>query len=121
MLCYEARDGKLLWDTKVPPGPMRPGDIRGLGGEGFAGPTPVTDGKLVYCVFGSAVLAALDYQGKIVWRKEFSPWKSFDVIVGDYLYPTISAIAARVTGRITPRSQMIPAIKSAGVTSKAGL
>ena len=69
MLCYEARDGKLLWDTKVPPGPMRPGDIRGLGGEGFAGPTPVTDGKLVYCVFGSAVLAALDYQGKIVWRK----------------------------------------------------
>jgi outer membrane protein assembly factor BamB len=82
VLCYDARDGKLLWDTRVPPGPLRPGDIRGLRGEGYAGPTPTTDGKLVYCVFGSAVLAALDFQGKIVWRKELLPWQSFDVIVG---------------------------------------
>ncbi len=36
-------------------------------------------------------------------------------------YRTIAAIASLVTGRITPRSQIIAAINSAGVTSKAGL
>jgi outer membrane protein assembly factor BamB len=35
----------------------------------------------VYCVFGSAVIAALDFQGKIVWRKDLVP-RSFDVTVG---------------------------------------
>jgi len=34
---------------------------------------------------------------------------------------TIAAIASRVTGRITPRWQMMAEISSAGVTSKAGL
>jgi outer membrane protein assembly factor BamB len=82
VLCYDTRDGKLLWDTPVPPGPLRPGDIRGLRGEGYAGPTPTTDGKLVFCVFGSAVMAALDLEGKIVWRKELIPCEGFDVIVG---------------------------------------
>ena len=37
------------------------------------------------------------------------------------LYASIAAIVSRPTGRITPRSQMIAAISSAGVTSKAGL
>ena len=55
--------------------------FRSGAGGGYAGPTPVTDGKLVYCVFGSAVIAALDFQGKIVWRKEIVP-RSFDVTVG---------------------------------------
>jgi outer membrane protein assembly factor BamB len=36
---------------------------------------------LVYCAFGSAVIAALDFKGKIVWRKEIVPY-SFDVTLG---------------------------------------
>lgn len=36
----------------------------------YAVPAPVTDGKRVYVWFGSALLAALDFEGKIVWRKE---------------------------------------------------
>ena len=65
----------------MPPGPWLRGDFRSGAGGGYAGPTPVTDGKLVYCVFGSAVIAALDFQGKIVWRKEIVP-RTFDVTVG---------------------------------------
>ncbi len=79
--CYRVADGKRLWDTVVPPGPWRRSDFRSGAGGGYAGPTPVTDGKLVYCVFGSSVIAALDFQGKIAWRKEIIPY-SFDVTVG---------------------------------------
>ena len=79
--CYRVADGKLLWDTIVPPGPWLRNDFRSGAGGGYAGPTPVTDGKLVYCVFGSSVIAALDFQGKIAWRKEIAP-RTFDVTVG---------------------------------------
>ena len=79
--CYRVADGKRLWTTIVPPGPWRRDDFRSGAGGGYAGPTPVTDGKLIYCVFGSAVIAALDFQGKLVWRKEIVPY-NFDVTVG---------------------------------------
>ena len=65
VLCYDARDGKLLWDVQVPPGPWVRSDFRSGPGGGYACPTPATDGKLVYCAFGSSVIAALDFQGKI--------------------------------------------------------
>jgi outer membrane protein assembly factor BamB len=78
---YRVADGKLLWDTLVAPGPWLRKDFRSGAGGGYAAPTPATDGKRVYCAFGSSVLAALDFQGRIVWRKEIIP-SSFDVTVG---------------------------------------
>lgn len=79
--CYSTTDGKLIWDTLVTRGPWLRNDFRSGPGGGYAGPTPVTDGKLVYCVFGSSVIAALDFEGKIVWRKEIVPF-TFDVTIG---------------------------------------
>ena len=79
--CYQATDGKLLWDTVVPPGPWLRSDFRSGPGGGYAAPTPCTDGKLVYCLYGSSVLAAVDFGGKIAWRKEIVPY-TFDVTVG---------------------------------------
>jgi outer membrane protein assembly factor BamB len=81
VLCYDAADGRLLWDAKVPPGPWLRTDFRSGPGGGYACPTPTTDGKLIFCVFGSSVVAALDFQGKLVWRKEIIP-HTFDVTIG---------------------------------------
>ena len=61
--CYRTADGQKLWRTHVPPGPFRV--------DNYAVPTPATDGKLVFAWFGSATLAALDYEGKIVWHREW--------------------------------------------------
>ncbi len=74
VVCYRAADGKLLWDVTVKPGPWLFADLRG----GYTAPTPAADGERIYVVFGSAVIAALDYEGKPVWRKEITPYK-FDV------------------------------------------
>ncbi len=72
--CYRADDGKRLWDVKVEPGPWTFADLRG----GYTAPTPAADDDRVYVVFGSSVIAALDHDGKHLWRKEIKPFK-FDV------------------------------------------
>lgn len=81
VLCYSTKDGQRLWDITVEPGPWRREDFRSGPGGGYAAPTPATDGKHVYVVFGSSVIAAIDFQGKIAWRKEINPF-NFDVTVG---------------------------------------
>jgi len=77
VLCFRASDGKKLWDTEVAPGPWKLTDLRG----GYTAPTPATDGERIYVLFGSAVLAALDLDGKILWREKINP-HPFDVAIG---------------------------------------
>jgi outer membrane protein assembly factor BamB len=81
VLAHRAGDGKALWDTQVPPGPWLRDDFRSGPGGGYAAPTPCTDGERVFAVFGSAVVAALDLEGRIAWRKEIVPY-TFDVTIG---------------------------------------
>jgi len=64
LVCYRAADGGLLWRTFIPPGKQPAGYAI------YAVPTPVTDGQRVYAWFGSAVMAAVDFDGKIAWRKQ---------------------------------------------------
>jgi outer membrane protein assembly factor BamB len=77
VVCYQAADGKELWRTRIDPGKWFDGN--GI----YTAPTPITDGTLVYCWFGSAVMVALDFDGKIVWRREVAG--SFSV------YPSLSS------------------------------
>lgn len=64
LACYRASDGNLLWRTPIAPGKMPAGYAI------YAVPTPCTDGEAVYCWFGSAVMAAVDFDGKLLWRHE---------------------------------------------------
>jgi len=77
VLCLDPADGKTLWDTKIEPGPWKLTDLRG----GYNAPTPAADGAHVFAVFGSAVVASLDFTGKVVWRKELDD-HAFDVALG---------------------------------------
>ncbi len=81
VLCYRATDGEQLWDAVVEPGPWLRNDFRSGPGGGYAAPTPTTDGKLVYVVFASSVIAAFDYDGKLAWRDVIEP-HGFDVTIG---------------------------------------
>ena len=77
VVCFRTSDGLRLWDTRVPAGPWQLTDLRG----GYTAPTPAADGDRVYVLFGSSVAAALDPDGKLLWRKEITPY-AFDVAVG---------------------------------------
>ncbi len=74
VLCYRAEDGKQLWDTPIPAGKVLVTNHY----HGYAVPTPVTDGKHVFALFGSGVLVALDFDGRIVWREELPSKRDTD-------------------------------------------
>ena len=74
VLCFRTTDGEQLWDTIVPPGKCVVNNFYHM----YTVPTPVTDGKHVFAVFGSGVLVSLDFNGKIVWREELPLLKNED-------------------------------------------
>ncbi len=70
VVCYRATDGAKLWQTDVEPGSW---DTQ----FSFTAATPVTDGKALYALFGSATVAALDLDGKVLWQKKLpGPFKA---------------------------------------------
>lgn len=74
VLCFRTGDGEKVWDTVVPPGKC----VVNNHYHGPAVSTPVTDGKHVYVLFGSGVVAALNFGGEIVWREELPHSKDVD-------------------------------------------
>ncbi len=74
ILCYSARDGRLLWHQDYP------ATSHHLHQQNtFASSTPAADAKHVYCAWGGpegAALLALDHDGKEVWRFALGPFVS---------------------------------------------
>jgi outer membrane protein assembly factor BamB len=66
-LCLDATEGKLLWRAEVlrEDGAKAP---RIHGDNSHASPTPLTDGRRLYVHFGHQGTAALDLDGKVLWR-----------------------------------------------------
>ena len=62
-LCFDAKNGKELWSKKLG------ASSRKVPRNTMATPSPVTDGKHVYFMYGSGELASLDYGGNILWSR----------------------------------------------------
>lgn len=107
--CYQTSDGKKLWETAVEPGPWLLTDIRG----GYSAPTPSTDGERVYVLFGSSILAALDFDGKVLWRKEVAPF-AWDVAIGTSPFLYQDAVMVLADGTKGPLSRLIAFDKKTG-------
>lgn len=108
--CYAAMDGKLLWDTRVPPGPWLLKDLRG----GYAAPTPCTDGKRIYVLFGSSELVALNFSGKLQWRREIVPY-AWDVAIGTSPLLCRETVLILADGTQPAISRLIAVDKETGV------
>lgn len=70
-VCLDAKSGKPIWDQEV----FRPDAkqvVKIHGKNNHASPTPLTDGKRLYVHFGHLGTAALDLDGKILWKKTMS-------------------------------------------------
>jgi outer membrane protein assembly factor BamB len=69
LYCLHRDTGRVLWQrsffgSKIPEGQFAPG--------GMAVPTPVTDGKRVYALFGTGDLVCVDIDGKPVWIRSLA-------------------------------------------------
>jgi outer membrane protein assembly factor BamB len=63
VLCFDWQ-GKLLWQVAL--GKQTPGrHARGSGSN----PSAITDGKRIFVKFKSGIVAALDFEGKVLWKK----------------------------------------------------
>src|SRR5688572_15743994 len=65
VLALDAKTGKTLWEQTAYEGPVFDARHRR---STFAGPTAVTDGKMVYAYFGPEGLFAYDFDGKLAWK-----------------------------------------------------
>jgi outer membrane protein assembly factor BamB len=65
LLALDARSGKVLWDRTAYEGTVYDARHRR---SSFAGPTAVTDGRMVYAYFGPEGLYAYDFSGRLAWK-----------------------------------------------------
>jgi outer membrane protein assembly factor BamB len=65
VLALDVATGKVLWDRTAYEGTVYDARHRR---SSFAGPTAVTDGKLVYAYFGPEGLYAYDFSGHLAWK-----------------------------------------------------
>ena len=107
--CFRTEDGKPLWDVQVPPGPWLLKDLRG----GYSAPTPCTDGERIYVLFGSSELVALDLDGKLLWRKEITPY-AWDVAIGTSPVLYQDTVLVLADGTMPKHSRLIAFDKKSG-------
>ena len=69
VLCLDRKTGKILWQKTAKIATPHEGFHRQYGS--FASNSPVTDGKYVYAFFGSRGVYAYDFNGKLIWEKDF--------------------------------------------------
>ncbi len=62
-LCFDAKTGKELWRKQA--GSNR----RRLPNNNMASPSPVTDGKRVFFLYGDGTLLGFDFDGKPLWSR----------------------------------------------------
>lgn len=68
----DLESGDVLWRKKLYEGKPEYGiHIK----NSFASETPVTDGELVYVMFGNVGIYALDFDGNVKWEKPIEPHK----------------------------------------------
>jgi outer membrane protein assembly factor BamB len=68
VLCLDQADGKQLWHRQF----QATGSTLCHPKSNMAAPTPVTDGKAVYALFGTGDLAALDADGNLLWYRSLA-------------------------------------------------
>ena len=66
LIAFNRADGKERWRQEVGIGNKEKGR------NNMAAPSPVTDGKRVYSLFGTGDLAAFDMDGKPVWKRSLA-------------------------------------------------
>jgi len=63
-MAFDRKTGKQLWNVEVATG------FNQDRMSNFASPSPTTDGTLVYFLYGTGDLVALDFQGKQAWARK---------------------------------------------------
>lgn len=78
LLCLDRQTGKTRWQRQVSTG------NRTKGRNNLASPSPVTDGKTVWTMYGTGDLAAYDFSGKELWARPLT--REYGPFIINWLY-----------------------------------
>lgn len=78
LICLNREDGKVLWKKTVSVGD------REQGRNNMASPSPVTDGRSVFVIFGTGELAGYDFAGNQLWTRNLA--KEYGRFANMWLY-----------------------------------
>jgi outer membrane protein assembly factor BamB len=67
LICINRKDGSVRWKKVVATGDRNAGPRSNM-----TSPSPVTDGKIVVTMYGTGDLAAYDFEGKQLWKRNLS-------------------------------------------------
>jgi outer membrane protein assembly factor BamB len=70
MLCYDARNGRKVWEDVIPVERFVQDYKRFLLHHGYASHTPVCDGQTVFAYFANSGAVAYDLAGKRLWQTD---------------------------------------------------
>lgn len=68
LYCLDRAAGKILWERTAFEGPPR---VKHHAKASHASATPVTDGRYVVAMMGSEGLYTYDFEGRLVWKRDF--------------------------------------------------
>jgi outer membrane protein assembly factor BamB len=64
LLCLSKKDGSIRWQRQLDTG------NRTYNKQNSTSPSPVTDGNTLWVVTGNGVVTALDFDGKVLWKRD---------------------------------------------------
>ena len=84
---FARADGKRLWERRIDAeGALTPTHEK----HNLATPSPVTDGTLIFALFGTGQLVALDRNGVVVWQRHLGrDYSPFDIQWGHGSSPVL--------------------------------
>ena len=75
VLAIHSGRGEIVWNREIGRGQLRTHNLHNM-----ATPTAVSDGRLIWALFGTGDLACLDFDGQVVWQrnlvKEYGEYKT---------------------------------------------
>jgi outer membrane protein assembly factor BamB len=87
VLCLDRKTGKILWQRTAKVATPHEGHHRAYGS--FASNSPITDGRYVYAFFGSRGLYVYDFNGKLIWEKDFGVQMKMRLAFGEGAAPLL--------------------------------
>jgi len=87
VLALDRKTGKIVWQRTARVATPHEGYHRAYGS--FASSSPATDGKNVYVSFGSRGVYAYDFNGKLIWEKDFNVQMKMRLAFGEGSAPLL--------------------------------
>lgn len=87
VLAIDRKTGKILWQRTAKVATPHEGYHRAYGS--FASNSPATDGRYVFASFGSRGIYAYDFNGKLIWQKDFGVQMKMRLAFGEGSAPLL--------------------------------